>query len=125
MAKLPSIFSPVVIRRAPHWSDKGIVVANGPFYGPFDGTGPQLAARAALSSAAQQAFGSTGFVNGIPVVAARVAQATAGRSYGGQDPNAARQLAHQMAAARLQTLTRLAGGRGAAAAGGVGAASFF
>ena len=120
MAKLPGIFAPVIVRRAPHWSDKGIVIANGPFYGPYDGTPAQLGARAALSAAAQQAFGQTGFINGIPVVAARVAEATAGRQHGGRDPGQARAAAHAMAGRRLQVLQRLAGrgGGGPGPAGG-------
>jgi hypothetical protein len=126
MTKLPGIFAPVIVRRAPHWSDKGVVIANGPFYGPYDGTGPQLRARAALSRAAQAAFGQTGFVNGIPIVAARVAEQTAGQSHGGQDPNSRRQAAHAMAGRRLAVLERMAGGRGGATtSGGVGGASFF
>jgi hypothetical protein len=118
MAKLPGIFAPVIVRRAPHWSDKGIVIANGPFYGPYDGTGPQLAARAALSAAAQSAYGRTGFVGGIPAVAAAVAEATAGRTYGGQDPNQRRTAAHAMAGRRLQILQRLAGRGGGGGGGG-------
>jgi hypothetical protein len=124
MAKLPGIFAPVIVRRAPHWSDKGIVIANGPFYGPYDGTPAQLRARAALSRAAQAAFGQTGFINGIPIVAARVAEQTAGQGHGGRDPNAARQAAHAMAGRRLAVLERLAGGR-TSAVPGPGAASFF
>jgi hypothetical protein len=126
MAVLKSIFSPVVVRRAPHWSDRGIVIASGPFYTATSGSGPQIRARIALARAASAAYGQRGFVNGIPVVAARVAAATAGQNHGGASPDQRREAAHQMAAGNIARMERASGMRGgAASAGGVGAASFF
>ena len=127
MTVLASIGSPVVVRRAPHWSNKGFVLANGPFYGPYSGTAAQLRARRALTAAAIEAYGQHGFPGGIPVVAARVAAATSGQSHGGRDPNAVRAQAHEMAQKRLAAYDRriaqmMGGGR---AAGGAGEASFF
>ncbi len=118
MAVIRLLGSRVIVRRPPHWATKSdFVLASGPLRPEAPG---QLLARAQLIDAASSAYGQRGFVAGLPVVAYRVREATAGKQTvpGGAAAtrNRARAARHRAAPGLAQRYRQMAGSPGSAGA---------
>ncbi|MCD6593281.1 hypothetical protein J7L00_04270 [Candidatus Bathyarchaeota archaeon] len=80
---------------------------------------PQLRACLELARTASANFGAKGLIGGLPAIAAKVAEAMAGKSYGGIKPEERRRLRHETVTPatirKLESLIRRKGGAGLAA----------